>query len=163
MVLCAVLQHTLKIRTQVVCARHRSVYVSIHDEDIIVFCILFANTKLTFDRLLGLAIAGITCVNNCFFHTFCSFIFFCLSTENRSIRFRRTQQGKSKKYWEMSCFLKVLTIFFTLAVARSLSVRVRVSIPKSDRLSNEKEKKRYASFLSAKRLRVKVAENLRVR
>ena len=40
----------------------------------------------------------------------------------------------------MSCFLKVLTRFFTLAVARLLSVRVRVSIPKSDRLSNEKEK-----------------------
>ena len=36
--------------------------------------------------------------------------------------------------------MKVLTIFFTLAVARSLSVRVRVLIPKSDRLSNEKEK-----------------------
>ena len=36
--------------------------------------------------------------------------------------------------------MKVLTIFFTLAVARLLSVRVRVSIPKSDRLSNEKEK-----------------------
>ena len=59
--------------------------------------------------------------------------------------------------------MKVLTIFFTLAVARLLSVRVRVSIPKSDRLSNEKEKKRYASFLSAKRLRVKVARLLRVR
>lgn len=48
----------------------------------------------------------------------------------------------------MSCLLKVLTIFFTLAVARSLFCLLTVLRPKSDRLSNEKEKKRYASFLS---------------
>lgn len=36
--------------------------------------------------------------------------------------------------------MKVLTIFFTLAVARFKSVTVKVSRPKSDRLSNEKEK-----------------------
>ena len=36
--------------------------------------------------------------------------------------------------------MKVLTIFFTLAVARSLFCPLTVSRPKSDRLSNEKEK-----------------------
>lgn len=59
--------------------------------------------------------------------------------------------------------MKVLTIFFTLAVARFKSVTVKVLRPKSDRLSNEKEKS--VMFLSClqKRLRVKVAISLRVR
>ena len=81
---------------------------------------------------------------------------------NRYIRFGRTLQGISKKYRAISCILKVLTIFFTLATARSVFRTIRVLRPKSDRLSVRK-KKRYVSFLLAKRLRVKVAKSLRVK
>ena len=81
---------------------------------------------------------------------------------NRYIRFWRTLQGISKKYRAVFSILKVLTIFFTLATARSVFRTIRVLRPKSDRLSVRK-KKRYVSFLLAKRLRVKVAKSLRVR
>ena len=81
---------------------------------------------------------------------------------NRYIRFGRTLQGISKKYRAVFSILKVLTIFFTLATARSVFCILRVLSPKSDRLSARK-KKRYVSFLLAKRLRVKVAKSLRVR
>lgn len=40
---------------------------------------------------------------------------------NRYIRFGRTLQGISKKYRAVFSILKVLTIFFTLATARSMS------------------------------------------
>ena len=47
--------------------------------------------------------------------------------------------------------MKVLTIFFTLAVARFKSVAVKGLRPKSDRLSNEKEKKALCFFPVCKR------------
>lgn len=59
--------------------------------------------------------------------------------------------------------MKVLTIFFTLAVARSLFCLLTVLRPKSDRLSNEKEKSVMPLSCLNKRLRVKVARYLRVR
>ena len=65
---------------------------------------------------------------------------------NRYIRFWRTLQGISKKYRVVSSILKVLTIFFTLATARSVFCNLSVLIPKSDRLS---ARKKNVTFLSS--------------
>ena len=59
---------------------------------------------------------------------------------NRTIRFWRTRQGNSKKYREIFCVFIVLTIFFTLAVARFVFAHIKVVRPKSDRLSARKKK-----------------------
>ena len=64
----AVFQHFLKCDTVVVRSRHCSVNIGIDYEYIVVLSILSTHTKLSFNRLFGLAIAGITGINNCFFH-----------------------------------------------------------------------------------------------
>ena len=64
----AVFQHFLKCDTVVVCSRHSAVDIGVDYEYIVVLSILSTHTKLSFNRLFGLAIAGITGINNCFFH-----------------------------------------------------------------------------------------------
>lgn len=90
-----------------------------------------------------------------------SFYFFLSFDGNRTIRFWRTRQRNSKKYREIFCIFIVLTIFFTLAVARFVFAHIKIFRPKSDRLSARK-KKRLVSSLST-RLQAKVASFLRVR
>lgn len=61
----AVFDHTPEIRAVVVGPRHRTVDVSIYDEDIVRFCIVLANAKLPFDGLFVLFVAGISRINRC--------------------------------------------------------------------------------------------------
>lgn len=49
-------------------AGHCSVNVGIHNDDVIAFRIVLTHAKLTFNRLLGLAVAGISEICNCCFH-----------------------------------------------------------------------------------------------
>ena len=65
MFLRAVFDHAPEIRAVVVGPRHRTVDISIHDEDIVRFCIVLANAKLPFDGLFVLFVAGISRVNRC--------------------------------------------------------------------------------------------------
>lgn len=89
------------------------------------------------------------------------FNFFCLSTETEQSDFGEHGKETVKKYREIFCIFIVLTIFFTLAVARFVFAHIKVVRPKSDRLSTRK-KKRLVSSLST-RLQAKVASFLRVR
>lgn len=69
-----------------------------------------------------------------------SFYFFCLSTETEQSDFGEHGKETVKKYREIFCIFIVLTIFFTLAVARFVFAPIKVFRPKSDRLSARKKK-----------------------
>ena len=61
----AVCYHLLKGKTVIVCSRHRAVDISIKYDYAFILCVFFADTQLSFDRLLGLIVARISCVNYC--------------------------------------------------------------------------------------------------
>ena len=61
----AVLDHALKIWTQVVGARHGTVDICSDDQDVVRLGILPANAELTFNGLLRLAVARISSVYCC--------------------------------------------------------------------------------------------------
>ena len=62
---CAIPDHALKVGAHIVGARHGSVVVGIQDQDIVRLCVILAHTKRVFNGLLGLSIARISCVNDC--------------------------------------------------------------------------------------------------
>ena len=63
----AVGNHAFKIGPVVVGAGHGAVDISIENEDLVLFCIFFADMDLSFDRLLGLVFGRIAGVNDgCF-------------------------------------------------------------------------------------------------
>ena len=66
----AILNHTLKIRTVIVRARHSTVDISIQNQNIIFLRIFFTDTKLTFDRLLCLTVRRIPRIDDCCFYYF---------------------------------------------------------------------------------------------
>lgn len=80
----AVCYHLLKGKTVIVCSRHRAVDISIKYDYAFILCVFFADTQLSFDRLFGLIVARISCVNNCCFHNSFSFDFSDLSFDGRN-------------------------------------------------------------------------------
>lgn len=65
----AVCQHLLKVFTVIVCTRHNAVDIFVNDIPIVSRRKFIANSKLTFDRLLGLSVARITSINYTIFHS----------------------------------------------------------------------------------------------
>lgn len=63
----AVREHLLECRAVVVCPRCGAVDIFVHHKEIVLFRILFADMKLTFDGLLRLRIARVTGINDCCF------------------------------------------------------------------------------------------------
>ena len=90
-------QHTLKIRAHIVGSRHSTVDIGIHDQNIICLGIVFTDAQLSFDRLLALAIAAVTSIDNCFFHYFSPFSVFCLSTEQKDPIFEPPSRKNEKE------------------------------------------------------------------
>ena len=61
----AVFDHSLKIRTIVVCTRHGTVDICAKYQNVIFLSILLAHSELPFDRLLGLVIRTVTGIYYC--------------------------------------------------------------------------------------------------
>lgn len=64
----AVLDHALKVWTQVVGACHGAVDICSDDQDVVRLGILPANAELTFNGLLRLRIAAVPRIDDCFVH-----------------------------------------------------------------------------------------------
>ena len=61
----AVFDHLLKGNSVVGRARNGSVDIGFDDQKIVLFCILVTHSELTFDRLFGLCVRRVSCVDNC--------------------------------------------------------------------------------------------------
>lgn len=77
----AVPDHALKIGAVIVRPRHRTVYVGVNYYYIILCGILFANSELPFDRLLGLTVRAVSGINDCHIFLWTLFIKYCYTTK----------------------------------------------------------------------------------